>query len=105
LPLTNLPEDEVDEILAGHRLRKEEATTIRAYLGAIRECAYAISSAALAPGIWGVNAPVFNEGGSLAGVVTTMVPLQRAGTEEARARFITCTCRAAADLGQVVAPA
>jgi len=103
--LASLPEEEVDEILAGHFLSKEEEATIRADLGDTRERGYSISSGALAPGVWGVSAPVFSEAGSLAGVVTTMVPLERAATEDARAQFINCTCQAAADLGQVAARA
>ncbi|MET3143771.1 UNVERIFIED_ORG: DNA-binding IclR family transcriptional regulator [Arthrobacter sp. UYEF10] len=102
--LSAVPEDEVDAILAGHLLGREEEATIRADLAEIREVGYATSSGALAPGIWGVSAPVFVEAGHLAGVVTTMVPLERAESEDARARFIDCTCQAAADLGHVTAP-
>ncbi|MCO4272941.1 IclR family transcriptional regulator [Pseudarthrobacter sp. HLT3-5] len=103
--LASLPEEEGDAILAGHFLGREDEATIRADLASIRERGYATSSGALAPGIWGVSAPVLNEGGSLAGVVTSMVPLERSGTNDARAQFIYSTCEAALDLSNVSSPA
>ncbi|WP_426977294.1 IclR family transcriptional regulator [Pseudarthrobacter sp. O4] len=102
--LASLPEEEIEGILAGHFLGREEEASIRADLSNIRERGYATSSGALAPGIWGVSAPVFSEANSLAGVVTTMVPLERAATEDARALFVNSTRQAAADLGHVTAP-
>lgn len=96
--LAFLPEDERDDILAGHFLPPEKGHAIRSDLAAIRERGYSTSSGALAPGVWGVSAPVLDDGGRLAGVVTTMVALERAATDEARAGFISSTRQAAADL-------
>ncbi|MET3923081.1 IclR family transcriptional regulator [Arthrobacter sp. UYEF20] len=103
--LAFLPDEESDEILASHFLSREEEATISADLSNIRERGYATSSGALAPGVWGVSAPVFSETNSLAGVVTTMVPLERAATEDARSRFLNSTRQTAADLSHVAAPA
>lgn len=103
--LASLPEEDAGAIIAGHFLTRDEEAAIRADLAAIRERGYATSSGALAPGIWGVSAPVFTVEGSLAGVVTTMVPLERAASEDARTRFIEGTRQAAAELAQVAAPA
>lgn len=103
--LASLPDEEVDEIFAAQFLAKDEESAIRADLENIRERGYATSSGALAPGIWGVSAPVYNETGTLAGVVTTMVPIERAGTDDARAQFIYSTCEAALDLSKVSSPA
>lgn len=102
--LAYLPHEEAEAILAAHFLLREEEAAIRADLAAIRERGYATSSGALAPGIWGVSAPVLTEEGNLAGVITTMVPLERA-PEDARDEFIEHTCRAAAELRQVAVPA
>lgn len=102
--LAYLPRQEAEGILACHFLLREEEAAIRADLAAIRERGYSTSSGALAAGIWGVSAPVFTEEGTLAGVVTTMVPLERA-PEDARDGFIERTCGAAAELGQVAVPA
>lgn len=103
--LAFLPEEEVGEIFAAQFLTRDEEAAIRDDLENIRERGYSTSSGALAPGIWGVSAPVYNETGSLAGVVTTMVPIERAGTDDARAQFIYSTCEAALDLSKVGSPA
>lgn len=103
--LAFLPDEEVDGLFAAQFLTKDEEAGIRADLQNIRERGYSTSSGALAPGIWGVSAPVFNEAGGLAGVLTTMVPLERAGTDEAREQFIYSTCEAALDLSKVDSPA
>lgn len=103
--LAFLPDEERDAILAGHFLRPEEELAVRSDLESIRACGYATSSGALAPGIWGVSAPVLDDGGRLDGVVTTMVPLERAATDEARAKFISCTRQAAEELSRATAPA
>ncbi|WP_423182674.1 IclR family transcriptional regulator [Arthrobacter sp. NyZ413] len=102
--LAHLPEEEIDEILAGHFLAPAEETIIRTDLEDIRARGFATSSGALAPGVWGVSAPVFGEAG-LAGVVTTMVPLDRAATDAERNRFISFTRQAAEDLSRVGASA
>ncbi|WP_258804161.1 IclR family transcriptional regulator [Pseudarthrobacter sp. NS4] len=102
--LAFLPDEEVSEMFAAQFLTKDEEGAIRADLENIRERGYSTSSGALAPGIWGVSAPVFNETGGLAGVVTTMVPLERAGTDDARTQFIYSTCEAALDLSKVDSP-
>lgn len=103
--LAFLPEEERDEVLAGHFLAGDELLGTRNDLAAIRDRGYATSSGALAPGIWGVSAPVFSEAGTLAGVVTTMVPLERADTDDARGWFIAATREAAAELSHAGIPA
>ncbi|MGN7250428.1 IclR family transcriptional regulator [Arthrobacter sp. SAFR-014] len=102
--LAFLPDEEKDDLLARHFLRPDEGLALRSDLETIRERGFATSSGALAPGVWGASAPVFDDGGRLAGVVTTMVPLERAATDEAHAGFISSTRQAAADLSQVAAP-
>lgn len=103
--LAFMPEEEADETLAGNFLHPEEELAIRTDLDAVRERGYATSSGALAPGVWGVSAPVFDDGGHLAGVVTTMVPLERAASDDARAQFVHSTRAAATELSQVPATA
>lgn len=99
--LAFLPEEEVGDIFAVHFLTEHEEAAIRADLENIRERGYSTSSGALAPGIWGVSAPISSETASPRGVITTMVPLERAGTDDARAQFISLTCEAALDLSKI----
>ncbi|MDR6414488.1 IclR family transcriptional regulator [Pseudarthrobacter sulfonivorans] len=101
--LAHLPEEETNEILANHSVGRDVEHTIRAELAEIRRRGYATSSGALAPGVWGVSAPVFGDAGSLAGVVTTMVPLERPAAESERTRLVKSTCQAALDLSQLAA--
>ena len=100
--LAHLPAEEVDEILASH-VRNQEIVNIYPELADIRRRGYSTSSGALAYGVWGVSAPVLNEAGGLTGVVTTMVPLHRAGTDDARKGFIDSTRQAAVDLTNMAA--
>ena len=102
--LAHLPADEIDQILAAHILQPSEELAIRTDLDQIKSRGYATSSGALAPGVWGVSAAVFGETG-FAGVVSTMVPLERAATDAERQLFISCTRQAARDLSQVSTPA
>lgn len=102
--MAHLPEEELNQILAGHYLTPADEQEIRADLDAIRARGYATSSGALAPGVWGVSAPVFTDG-ILAGVVTTMAPLERASSDAERNRFIDLTRQAAGDLSTVRAQA
>jgi DNA-binding IclR family transcriptional regulator len=101
--LAFLPEEERLEILESQYIAREDERDILTDVEAIRQRGYATSSGALAPGVWGVSAPVFQDDDTLAGVVTTMVPLERAGTDEERAAFISSTCKAAQDLSRVAA--
>jgi DNA-binding IclR family transcriptional regulator len=102
--LAFLPQEDMEAFLVKHFLQREQETAIREDLAAIRKRGYSTSSGALAPGVWGISAPAFTADGNLAGVVTTMAPVERAGSVEARNRFIEHTCRAATELGQVAAP-
>jgi DNA-binding IclR family transcriptional regulator len=95
--LAYLPEAEVEDIITTYMLAPGEVAEMRDDLEHVREQGYATSAGALAPGVWGVSAPVFGETG-LAGAVTTMVPLERAATDADRNRFIELTRQAAADL-------
>ena len=96
--LAHLPAPDIDAILRGYFLLPEKEAEIRADLQAIRNRGYATSSGALAPGVWGTSVPVFRGSGQLAGVVTTMVPLDRASDEADQGRFIELTRKAAAEL-------
>ncbi|MFK0004949.1 IclR family transcriptional regulator [Paenarthrobacter sp. NPDC090522] len=102
--LAFLPEDEAAEALAGRFLSRDEHEALEADLASIRKHGYATSSGALAPGVWGVSAPVFNDAGVLAGVITTMVPQERADDGPSRERFTSLTCTAASELSLAAVP-
>ena len=102
--LAHLPAEEIDGILATRFLQPSEELAIRTDLDEIRTRGYATSSGTLAPGVWGVSAPVFARTG-FAGVVSTMVPQERAATEAERQAFINRTREAAADLSHADTPA
>ncbi|MFF1831994.1 IclR family transcriptional regulator [Paenarthrobacter sp. NPDC058040] len=95
--MAHLPAREVDDIITSHSLTPADEQAIRSDLEQIRSGGYATSQGALAPGVWGASAPVFNDS-TLAGVVTTMVPVERATTETERNRYINLTRQAARDL-------
>jgi DNA-binding IclR family transcriptional regulator len=96
--LAFLPEEDRDEILTNHFLSQEEEHCLRENLASVRARGYATSSGALAPGVWGISAPVFDNADTLAGVITTMVPLERTANEGFRAALTDATCRTAREL-------